>query len=220
MIEQLKRKNPGIKIMEVEDRAFNKFGKILKNFPVNDLPNSFIKDEIPENATIYLPSIDEWENTEFKQEIEKKFFGELPVQLGLCKGHNQYLNGFEFHKTSEVIVTATPLVLFIQTLQEVDLQQEVAAENTVAVFIPAFKAVEIYSTTLHLAPCKVIEDGFNSMIILPKGTNEELEYESREADEFLFKKNKWAIAHRDHQKFVDQNVPVKLVGENLKLNYR
>lgn len=220
MFEQLKSKNPGIEMLQLEDSEFEKYGKELKDFPLNELPSSFLEDEIPENNTTYIPSISNWENTKFKRVVENNFFGQLPIQIGLCKGHNQYLNGFEFHKTSEIIVTATPLVLLMQTLQDADVHKEVLTENSKGVFIPAHKAVEIYSTTLHLAPCKVTDSGFNSMIILPKGTNEELETGSGSTDTLLFKKNKWAIAHRDHKKFVDQNVPVKIVGENLKINYK
>jgi len=61
-------------------------------------------------------------------------------------------------------------------------------------FLPAGTVVELYSTTLHLAPSRISKDPFNAVIVLPKGTNTPLE---TMAKELLWMKNKWFMAHAD-----------------------
>ena len=65
-------------------------------------------------------------------------------------------------------------------------------------------AVELYATTLHYAPCGIENDGFMVGVILPYGTNFDLEAEhidcladSGDEDKLLTAKNKWLIAHPD-----------------------
>ncbi len=49
------------------------------------------------------------------------------------------------------------------------------------------------------APCSAVEGGFRCVIILPKGTNEELPFETAEDGEnrLMTAVNKWLIAHED-----------------------
>ena len=44
-----------------------------------------------------------------------------------------------------------------------------------AFLVPKGTAVEVYATTLHYAPCGVGGAGFKVVIVLPKGTNLDLE---------------------------------------------
>ena len=65
--------------------------------------------------------------------------------------------------------------------------------------MPAGTAVELYATTLHYAPCSAKEGGFRCVIILPKGTNEDLPFAAADKGEnrLLTAVNKWLIAHEE-----------------------
>ena len=60
-------------------------------------------------------------------------------------------------------------------------------------------AVEVYATTLHYAPCQASEAGFRCVIVLPEGTNHELDFSvaSEGEEKLMTAKNKWLIAHED-----------------------
>ena len=56
----------------------------------------------------------------------------------------------------------------------------------------------MYATTLHYAPCNQGEDGFKCVVILPKGTNTDIDFSLHGGeDRLMTAKNKWLIAHED-----------------------
>ena len=86
-----------------------------------------------------------------------------------------------------------------------------------AFLVPAGTAVEVYATTLHYAPCGVDGAGFKVVVVLPKGTNLELEekHEGGE-DAHLTAKNKWLLGHPEGG--LPEGSPMGLVGKNLNIN--
>ena len=68
-----------------------------------------------------------------------------------------------------------------------------------AFFVPAGTVVEMYGTTLHYAPCNDGEEGFKCIVILPKGTNTEIDFALPKSgeDALMTAKNKWLIAHEE-----------------------
>ena len=65
----------------------------------------------------------------------------------------------------------------------------------------------MYQTTLHLSPCRVTDEGFRDIVILPKGTNTPLEHrdEAVEAEGvLLLQKNKWVISHPGQEPLIRQ----------------
>lgn len=60
--------------------------------------------------------------------------------------------------------------------------------------------IEVYATTLHYAPCTAEgENGFRCVVVLPKGTNTELDFAAgaEGEDRLLAAKNKWLISHEE-----------------------
>ena len=55
------------------------------------------------------------------------------------------------------------------------------------------------AVTLHYAPCHVNEGGFQCVVVLPKGTNTDLTFQTEKTgeDSLMTAKNKWLIAHED-----------------------
>lgn len=67
-------------------------------------------------------------------------------------------------------------------------------------FVPAGTVIEVYATTLHYAPCTAEgENGFRCVVVLPKGTNTELDFAAgvEGEDRLLAAKNKWLISHEE-----------------------
>ena len=77
-------------------------------------------------------------------------------------------------------------------------------------------AVEIYSTTLHFAPCHASEEGFIMLVALPKGTN--VGSITSDFDPMLYQTNKWLIARPDSFEAKNKNAHVGLIGDLIRLD--
>jgi hypothetical protein len=159
------------------------------------------------------------ENTIIKNQLQEAFYGDMPIQIGYCNGPNSTLNGLEYHKSSEINIAITDMVLLLGKVQDVE-DNFFNSNDVIAFFIPKGTAVELYSTTLHFAPCKVNNEGFKTIVILPKGTNDPLlsniQKRTKE-DELLFMKNKWLIAHPEREQLINKGAHPGIKGENIKV---
>ena len=187
-----------MEIISVADKRFKKYGKVIKNIDFSSLVEEMKKTEVPEGV-VYEPSVEQLESLGAAQEIKNKFFGELPIQIGYCNGHNQLLNAAEYHRSSEINVAATDAILILGNLWDVEDDFTYDTAKMEAFLVPAGTAVELYATTLHYAPCGVDGKGFKDVIILPKGTNADITKnpEATGEDRLLTAENKWLIAHAD-----------------------
>ena len=129
----------------------------------------------------------------------RKGFGGLPIQIGYCNGDNHRLNALEYHRSSEIDIAATDLILLLGRQQDIEEGDTYDTSKVEAFFVPAGTAVELYATTLHYAPCTAEKGGFRCAIVLPRGTNEDLPFEAAKEGEnrLLTAVNKWLIAHED-----------------------
>lgn len=194
MIEMLKDKNPGLKIYSVEDPEFSEYGRILDFGCPDSLSKALAAQPIPENGNHYEASIDELESVECMNYFQETVFGRMPIQAGYCNGHGYTLNAFEYHKCSEVNFSTTGLVLLL-ALPRYLKNGRIDSSNTVAFYLPAGIAVEIYPLVMHFAPCRVKESGFNCLVVLEKETNSRIELSGK--DPLLWMKNKWLTCHKD-----------------------
>ena len=82
--------------------------------------------------------------------------------------------------------------------------------------LPAGIAVECYATTLHYAPCNADGKKFKVAVVLPKGTNTDIDFSKTQnpEDKLLFARNKWLIGHSDAK---IEGAFNGLVGENLSV---
>ena len=187
-----------MQIYEVTDARFRKYGKVIRNIDFSALTEAMKKTPVPSDV-VYEPSIAELEALPVAKEIEKVFYGELPIQIGYCNGHNKKLNAVEYHRNSEINVAVTDLVLLIGHQQDIEKDFTYDTSKVEAFLVPAGTGIEVYATTLHYAPCHVNEAGFQCVVVLPKGTNTELTFDTAAEgeDKLLTAKNKWLIAHEE-----------------------
>jgi hypothetical protein len=218
MLKTLKALNPSLIVTDVFAESFLKYGKVLDEFPVNRIEKLMEETDIPQEGNKYVPSVESWEQGELKPFIEKTYFGCMSIQLGYCNGKNSNLNGLEFHKGSEINVAFTDFVLLLGHVNDIK-DGCFSVENIEAFFVPKGTAIEMYQTTLHLAPCKVTDDGFKCAVILPSGTNTSLSEEEKDHDQLLFMKNKWLLSHPENVRFMSQGAHAGIIGENIALKY-
>lgn len=187
-----------MKIQKVTDPAFRKYGKVLEGYNFSALLKEMKHTPVPEDV-VYVPSVEELETLEVEKDLRNRAFGGLPVEIGYCNGHNKKLNAVEYHRNSEINVAVTDLVLLIGHQQDVEPDFTYDTSKIEAFLVPAGTGIEVYATTLHYAPGHVNESGFQCVVVLPRGTNTEIDFPmSKDGEDGLMTaKNKWLIAHED-----------------------
>ena len=216
MLDTLKLKNPDIKLYSVNSEEFKTFGRVITGLDTSEIIKAAEKISRPAEGSAYTPSEESFEKLPTAKEIENKFFGTLPSQIGYCHGHNSLLNAAEWHMSSEINIAVTPLVLILGHIWDIENGKTDSSKFTVF-YLPAGTVAEVYSTTLHFCPCEVEKGGFGCIVGLPLGTNTPLETET--SNPLLFRKNKWLIAHNDNKALISRGVLPGISGENFKINY-
>lgn len=204
-------------IKSVTDREFKKYGQVLKNYDCSEIIKKMECTPLPSDV-IYEPSIKELEDLKIAENLKIREFGELPIQVGYCNGNNHLLNAVEYHRSSEINIAVTDLILLIGCQQDIEDDYSYDTSKIEAFMVSAGTMIEVYATTLHYAPCNAHEDGFKCVVILPRDTNLSLENNIEKANEdaLLFAKNKWLIGHKDTD-LGAQGAFIGLVGENIHI---
>lgn len=211
-----------MEIKKVTDAAFKKYGRVISHVDVAELVAALKETPIPADV-VYEPSVESLEKLPVREELSSVIYGEMPIQIGYCNGHNKKLNALEYHRDSEINIAAEDAVLMLGSLQDVEADFTYDTSKVEAFLVPAGTAVEIYATTLHYAPCHVEDGGFQVAVVLPKGTNYELKtahakVENGKApneDALLAAVNKWLIGHAEGG--LPEGSFLGLKGENLSL---
>ena len=229
-IRELSRKN-GLVIRSVYDPAFRAYGRVIGGVETDRLL-SFLETQtdIPAEGNLYASSVPELEALPQTARLADAVFGAMPWEAGYCNGRNTTLNGFEYHKSSEINVCASDLLLALGHCYDIaeDLTYDSAAAEIF--FLERGTVIEMFGTTLHLSPLRVSDEGFRAVVMLPLGTNTPLtEEEKRRRDKriaqgdresrLLLHRNKWILAHPDREPLIRQGAYPGMLGENRELLY-
>ena len=101
-----------MKIQNVTDASFRKYGKVLEGYDFSALLKEMKHTPVPDDV-VYVPSVEELEALDVAKALQNKGFGGIPIEIGYCNGHNKKLNAVEYHRSSEINVAVTDLVLLI-----------------------------------------------------------------------------------------------------------
>ena len=157
-----------IQIQKVTDKSFRKYGRILTGeYDVAELMTAMEKTECPDDAVIYIPSDKEIEKLPVMKAFTDSLYGGLPIQIGYCNGNNHLLNAVEYHRSSEVNVACTDLILLIGSEQDIEDDYTYDTSKIEAFLLPK---------------------GNLDLEVKPEGAKE---------DPLLVARNKWLIAHED-----------------------
>lgn len=207
-----------MKIHSIYDAAFAEYGQVLAGYNTADLVREMASIPLPEQGVSYQPAVEALEALPIFQALQLRAYGGMPMQLGLCWGHNTKLNCLEYHRDSEINIGTHDFVLLLARRWEI--RNGVLDTSCVRAFrVPAGTPVEIYATSLHYAPCQTDASvGFRVAIVLPKHTNTPLDIPAPlgQEDHWLWARNKWLLAHPDSDEAA-QGACVALRGENIDI---
>ena len=168
----------------------------------------------PEEANAYVPRDEAMSASPAAKGIARAVFGELPIQAGWNHGGNARMNGMEWHKSSEVIVACTDLVLLLG--DHADMENDCYdSARAFGLSLQKGEAVELFPFTLHLAPLPVSGGRFIAAILLPEGTNLPL---AGGIDGTLRAVNKWLLVHPDNARGIALGGKIGIRGENIRLH--
>lgn len=210
MLEKLTKLNPGIKFYSIHDEEFEKYGVVL-DVDTTELLNACKDFSIPKSGNIYEPSVEKLEELNCSKLLGNILFGGCETETGICLGQNSTMNAMEYHKSSEINVAITPLVIILGLKSDIK-NNEYCGDNAVAFYAEQGSAFEMYSTTLHYCPCQALDEGFFSVVVLPKDTNTPLEGPS--SDKLLLSKNKWIICHKECNDLIETGIYPGIYGTN------
>lgn len=212
-----------MKVKQVTDTSFRKYGKILTGIDFSEIYNVLEEMNYPEDVE-YAASFGPLEEPEFRQKLSNTLYGELSVEIGYCSGHNKMLNALEYHRSSEANVAVTDIILLLGHQSDITEDFTYDTAQLEAFFVPAGTAVELYATTLHYVPIGTKENdyAFKMGVVLPFGTNfplgvtlgAEAEKEKLPEEKLLFAKNKWLIAHEEGG---EEGAFIGLTGKNISV---
>lgn len=221
MLEHLNQVND-VKILSVFDEEFKTYGNIVTGYDFSEIVAYMEKETpIPESGNMYVASVPEMEAIPVVNEIQEIFYGSMPIQVGFCNGRNSTYNGFEYHKGSEINIAVTDFMLVLGHTWLIK-DNTYRVEDAQVFFVPKGTAIEMFQTTLHLSPCKISDEGFKGVVILPRGTNTPLDKKPENAtgeERLLLQRNKWVISHPEREPLMKQGAFPGLLGENKELHY-
>lgn len=216
MYDSIVKKNPNFKIFRTSDPEFVHYGVRITDIDATSFIEASKKADEVKDGSLYIAEAEYFKDLDAAKDVEIKYFGELPAQAGYCYGHSNSLNAVEWHKSSEINVATTDLILFLGQVQDI-VDRKIDSSKIKAFYVKKGEVLEVYATTLHFCPCEVSADGFGCVVVLPKGTNVPLEGEYE--DKLMFRKNKWILAHVDNQGLIDRGVIAGVTGENYTVKY-
>ena len=223
ILERLNRVND-IPVRSVLDReAFKTYGRIVDGYDFTALIR-YMEDhtQIPAEGNIYVASVEEMENLPVMTQVRSLLYGGMDVEAGYCNGRNTTFNGFEYHKGSEINIAVTDFCLCLGHVWDIKDDNTFSVEDVTVFYVPKGTAIEMYQTTLHLSPCRVTDEGFKGVVILPRGTNTPLVVKDKPVDaegKLLLQKNKWVIAHPDREPLMRQGSVGGVIGPNKEVKY-
>jgi hypothetical protein len=224
LLRELEQANPHLDLQSIHDDDFSFYGRLLTTYDAGEmLARASANLPAMPDMVVYEPSVAALEapsalNTRIAQQV----FGGLPIQVGWCYGQNVRMGALEYHKSNEVLVCLTDVVLLVGVIDDIitpDMGQEICYDAEVQAFLaPVGAIIEFHPWCLHFAPIQArANDGFATLVYLPKGTNEPLPFAPEQNGEsrLLFGVNKWLIAHADATELVEQGAFVGIVGPDI-----
>ncbi|MFI3229695.1 MAG: DUF4867 family protein [Bacillota bacterium] len=199
-------------ILSIDHSNFSAYGRVL-NYDASEAI-AFIESNVilPEAGNAYVAGDAKLESVAVIKQIGREVFAELPIQAGWCVGRLRAMNGMEWHKSSEVIVACSNMVLLLGKYSDI-IEDTYDSAKAEAFYVKKGSVIELNPYTLHLAPLNM-GDGFAAIIVLPSKTNLAL---SGGIDGTLRAINKWLLVHNEHKVGIAGGGKIGIVGENITL---
>lgn len=207
-----------MEVMDVHGPEFKAYGRVIEGYDVSGLMKAMESTPLPDGV-VYVASVPELEALSAAKELADGIYGQMKIQVGYCNGHNRKLNALEYHRDSEVNLAVKDLILLLGKQQDISEDFTYDTSKVKAFLVPAGTLIEVYATTLHYAPCEAGDEGFRCVVVLPQGTNMELDHRPVDRcgeEKLLAARNKWLIGHEEGG--LDEGAWIGLTGENISLS--
>ena len=207
-----------MEVMDVRGPEFKAYGRVIEGYDVSGLMKALESTPLPDGV-VYVASVPELEALSAAKELADGIYGQMKIQVGYCNGHNRKLNALEYHRDSEVNLAVKDLILLLGKQQDISEDFTYDTSKVKAFLVPAGTLIEVYATTLHYAPCEAGDEGFRCVVVLPQGTNMELDHRPVDRcgeEKLLAARNKWLIGHEEGG--LDEGAWIGLTGENISLS--
>ncbi len=202
----------GIPLFSTQNRRFGEFGRMW-NLPSHEAVEYIERfAHLPNEGNDYLPDHKGLGEIQLISTLQREVFGELPVQAGWCTGHLKKMNGMEWHKSSEIVIAATDMVLLLGRYSDIEYDRY-ESNKAVGFYLEKGDVAELFPMVLHFAPLNIGE-GFKAGIVLPRGTNLPLDGGIKG---MLRAKNKWLLVHPENQKGIAGGGMAGIDGDNIEL---
>lgn len=177
-------------IFAINDPRFARYGRVVQ-LPNPDKYLAALSGTVmPDEGTYYTPEEPRLQAA-MADDVALEM-GFMPVEVGHCSGHNVSAGTMEYHKSSELNLCRQDMILVLASLLDMK-DGAISTDQFEAFLLPAGVCVEMYATTLHYAPVATCAEGFQCIVVLPRGTNTPLA--EGEAVAPLYMRNKWLFAH-------------------------
>lgn len=121
----------------VTDLRFRPYGQVLEGY---DFTGFFQvmgqRTPLPEDGTVYVPSLAELEALPVAGQLRDRGFGGLEVQIGYCNGTNFRLTCLEYHRTSEIDIACDDMVLLLARQPELEEDFTLDTGRVPGIFCP------------------------------------------------------------------------------------
>ena len=204
-------------IYSVLDKEFKPYGQVHDGFPTEEILSALAKTPVT-NGVVYTAEDAALQQLAVTEELSATVYGGMPIQMGWCNGHNTKLNCLEYHRDSELNLGTGDFILLLAKQEEVT-DGKLDTAKVMAFRVPAGVLVEVYATSLHYAPCQTGSEGFQVLVVLPKGTNGVKPEQAKVYggdDKLLWACNKWLIAHPETGEAAE-GAFAGLIGENIDI---
>ena len=204
-------------IYSVLDKEFKPYGQVHDGFPTEEILSALAKTPVT-NGVVYTAEDAALQQLAVTEELSATVYGGMPIQMGWCNGHNTKLNCLEYHRDSELNLGTGDFILLLAKQEEVT-DGKLDTAKVMAFRVPAGVLVEVYATSLHYAPCQTDCEGFQVLVVLPKGTNGVKPEQAKVYggdDKLLWACNKWLIAHPETGEAAE-GAFAGLIGENIDI---
>jgi hypothetical protein len=215
--------NPNINIMSVHDRSFKRFGMVYKDFKIDNLLDYIEKKNIVSDEVVYIADVPYIRKklSSYINPITVSIYGGLEVQVGVCYGRNNILNGLEFHQGSEVYIVGADMIMMLGIDEDIRWPGGMYDSSLIQFFYaPKGSVIELKGGCMHYAGVNVYhKEGINVIVSLLKGTNSIIDFKMGDSyrDKLLIAKNSWFIAHPGYTKAKNEGWHLGITGENFEL---
>lgn len=223
-LEKLQQNNPHIPIFSLLESSFQKFATLYTGFEITNSIQFARQNATIGEAVAYKPSVAGLEaDTPLMENLSRRIFGGMPIELGWVYGRNTKLNALEYHKGSEVHIAMEDFIALVGRIEDLrfDPKPSFDSANLSAYYVPTGSVVEFHAWCMHFAPIHVCETiGFLNLVALPEKSNTALGFKPiREQGEamLLFAWNNWLIAHPEDRSMTDAGAFAGIDGINLQI---